>query len=137
MRVPVLSAALLVVALLPAAAHSENGIGIGEPTVVDATGSPMTGHINVNQKFYIASEISNSGPENLPFVYIVKVTDGDGAAVLLEWFRGEADSGQMLSIAVSWAPVTPSTYTVQVYLWDDIHTQNALDSTKSLTIPVS
>ena len=132
-----MSAALLVVALLPAAAHSENGIGIGEPTVVDATGSPMTGHINVNQKFYIASEISNNGPENLPFVYIVKVTDGDGAAVLLEWFRGEADSGQMLSIAVSWAPVTPSTYTVQVYLWDDIHTQNALDSTKSLTIPVS
>ena len=137
MRVPVLPAALLVAALLPAAAHSENTIGIGAPTVVDATGSPITGHINVNQKFYIASEISNNGPENLPFVYIVKVTDGDGAAVLLEWFRGEADSGQMLSIAVSWAPVAPNTYTVQVFLWDGIHTQNALDSTKTLTIPVS
>jgi hypothetical protein len=137
MRVPVISAVLLVAALMPATAHSEDAIGIGEPAVVDATGSPITGHINVNQKFYIASEIANDGPGNIPFVYIVKVTDGDGATVLLEWFRGEADSGQTLSIAVSWAPATPSTYTVQVFLWDDIHTQNALDSTKFLAIPVS
>ena len=43
----------------------------------------------------------------------------------------------MLNIAVSWASVAPSTYTVQVFLWDGIHTQNALDSTKSLVIPVS
>lgn len=136
MRVYVLSVALLAILMLPASAYSDD-VSIGAPTVVDATGALMTGHINVNQKFYVASEISNDGAENSSFVYIVRVTNGDGTVVLLEWFAGEADAGQTLSIAVSWAPAAPDTYVAQVYLWDGIHTQNALDSTKSLVIPVS
>ena len=132
-----LVAAVLLATLLPVAAHSQDSIGIEGPAVVDATGEDITGHINVNQKFYIASEISNKGTEGGPFVYIVKITDGDGTTVLLEWFGGEADPNQALNIAVFWAPAAPDTYTVQVFLWDGIHTQNALDSTKSITIPVS
>lgn len=130
-------AALLLVLLLPAAAHSQDSIGIEGPAVVDGTGEAITGHINVNQKFYISSEISNGGTQSGPFVYIVKITNGEGTTVLLEWFGGEADPDQALNIAVSWAPAAPDTYTVQVFLWDGIHTQNALDSTKSISIPVS
>ena len=135
MRMPL--AAVLLVMLLPLAAHSQDAIGIDGPAVVDGTGESITGHINVNQKFYIASEISNHGTQSGSFVYIVKITDDGGTAVLLEWFGGEADPDQALNIAVSWAPAAPGTYTVQVFLWDGIHTQNALDSTKSITIPVS
>ena len=135
MRVHLYAAALFVL-LLPVA-HSESSIGIGVPTVVDATGSSITGHINVNQKISIASEITNDGSQSSPCVYIIKVTDGDGTAVLLEWIGVEADPGQTLNMAISWAPAAPGTYTVQVFLWDGIHTQNALDSTKSITIQVS
>lgn len=130
-------AAVLLALLLPAAAHSQDSIGIEGPAIVDTTGEHITGHINVNQKFYIASEISNGGTQSGPFVYIVKITDDDGTTVLLEWFGGETDPDQALNIAVSWAPAAPDTYTVQVFLWDGIHTQNALDSTKSIAIPVS
>ena len=132
-----LTAALLAALLLPAAAHTQGAAQIDGPAVVDATGSPITGHINVNQKFYVASEITNGGPTNLPFVYIVKVSDGQGANVLLEWFAGEATPGQTLNIAVSWAAAAPDTYTAEVFLWDGIHSQNALDASKSIAVPVS
>ena len=126
---------IIAMAILPMAAYTESVIG--GPTVVDATGSPLTGQINVNQKLYIASDITNGGTQDRSLVYIVKVTDGNGSPILLEWFGGNIDPGQTLSMAVPWEPSAPDTYTVQVFLWDGIHTQNALDATKSTTIPVS
>ena len=112
-------------------------VSINGPTILDTTSSPIIGHINVNQKFYIASEITNLAAESQSFVYIVKIVDGEGTTVVLEWFGGETDSGQTLNIAVSWTLSTPDTYTAQVFLWDGIHTQNALDVSKSIIIPVN
>lgn len=134
---PYMVAALLAMLLIPATAHTQGSPHILGPSVVDATGSPITGQINTNQKFYVAAEITNGSPDNMPFVYIVKISDDGGATVLLEWFAGEADSDQTLNIAVSWLAATPDTYTAEIFLWDGIHTQNALDSSKSIIIPVS
>lgn len=107
------------------------------PRLVDAVGSPIIDHINFNQKLHISSSISNVGLTGQDFVYIVQITDEDNTIVLLKWLGGQVDPGQQLSIAVSWVPTTPGTYLMEVFLWDGIHTQNALDATKTLKVPIS
>lgn len=129
---------LAVAACLPLPALGiEQGTTLSEPVTVDGVGSPIIDHINVNQKFYISATISNDADMGQEFVYIVQISDESDTVVLLKWFGGEVDPGQRLNIAVSWIPTTPGTYTVEVFLWDGIHTQNALDDNKTLTIPIS
>lgn len=129
---------LVIAACLPLPALGiEQGTTLSEPVTVDGVGSPIIDHINVNQKFYISSTISNDAEMGQEFVYIVQISDESDTVVLLKWFGGEIDPGQRLNIAVSWVPTTPGTYTVEVFLWDGIRTQNALDNNKTLTIPIS
>ena len=113
------------------------GAAIDMPVMVDAVGGPVTDHLTVNQEFYISANISNGGDSGQEFVYIVQITDRLGTVVLLKWFGGEVDAGQILNIAMSWVPTAPGTYTAAVFLWDGIHSQNALDSHKSLQLTVS
>lgn len=128
-------AAALAAAPIHAAASGE--VTIENPALVDATGTPITDRINVNQKFYIATNIYSESADDQNFVYIVQVVDEDGTIVLLEWFGGEIARDQRLNIAVSWAPSSPGTYTAEVFLWDSLHDQNALDSNKTVTLSIS
>ena len=134
-----LAAVIIVVALaaIPLHAAGSEGVSIERPALVDATGSPIIDHINVNQKFYIATNIFNDGAEDQEFVYIVQVTDESDTIVLLDSFSAEIAPGQRLNIAISWVPTSPGTYTAEVFLWDSIHDQNALDASKTLVIPIS
>lgn len=128
-------AAALAAAPIHAAASGE--VTIENPELVDATGTPITDRINANQKFYIATNIYSESAVDQNFVYIVQVVDEDGTAVLLEWFGGEIARDQRLNIAVSWTPSSPGTYTAEVFLWDSLHDQNALDSNKTVTISIN
>lgn len=129
---------LAIVACLPGMASGiGQGITISEPVPVDGLGSPIIDHINVNQRFYLSATISNDADMGQEFVYIVQINDDSDTVVLLKWFGSEIDPGQRLNFAVSWIPTIPGTYTVEVFLWDSIHTQNALDESKTLTIPIS
>lgn len=132
-------ALILLVATIAAAqpAAQAADTSLSEPMLVDASGVPMTGHINVNQKFYIAADLYHDGDSPQPFVYIVQIADEDGSTILLKWIAGEMDPEQQLNIAVSWTPTTPGTYTIQTFLWDGIHSQNALDSNRSAAITIS
>lgn len=124
-------------AIVPLHAAGSEDISIEYPVLVDATGSPIIDHINVNQKFYIATNIFNDGAGDQAFVYIVQVTDENDTIVLLDSFSAEIAPGQRLNIAISWIPTSPGTYTAEVFLWDSIHDQNALDASKTLVIPIS
>lgn len=124
-------------ATVPLHAAGSEDVSIEYPVLVDATGSPIIDHINVNQKFYIATNIFNDGAGDQAFVYIVQVTDENDTIVLLDSFSAEIAPGQRLNIAISWVPTSPGTYTAEVFLWDSIHDQNALDASKTLVIPIS
>lgn len=124
-------------AIVPLYAAGSEDVSIEYPVLVDATGSPIIDHINVNQKFYIATNIFNDGAGDQAFVYIVQVTDENDTIVLLDSFSAEIAPGQRLNIAISWVPTSPGTYTAEVFLWDSIHDQNALDASKTLVIPIS
>ncbi len=113
------------------------GAEMASPILVDAIGVPIIDHVNANQKIYISSTISNDTSPSQEFVYIVQVTDHNDTIVLLKWFGGEVDTGQQLDIAVSWTPHAPGTYTVDVFLWDGLYSQNALDVKKFTVISVN
>lgn len=127
---------LFVILLMQGQAQATNTI-LGEPTLVDANGMPISGHINVNQKFYIAATLAHQGDTAQQFVYIVEIADEMGSTVLLKWFGGEVGPGQRLNIAVSWTPAASGTYTIDTFLWDGIHAQNALDTNKSVMVSIS
>ena len=128
---------LLCIALLMQSQAQATGTTLGEPTLVDANGMPISGHINVNQKFYIATTLTHQGDTAQQFVYIVQIADESGSTVLLKWFGGEVGPDQRLNIAVSWTPATSGTYTIDTFLWAGIHAQNALDSNKLVMASIS
>lgn len=128
---------LLFITLLMQGQAQAVGTTLGEPTLVDANGVPISGHINVNQKFYIATTLSHQGDTAQQFVYIVQIADESGSIILLKWFGGEAGPGQELNIAISWTPAASGTYTIDTFLWDGIHAQNALDTNKSVMASIS
>ncbi|MXX21129.1 MAG: hypothetical protein F4Y82_00620 [Cenarchaeum sp. SB0665_bin_23] len=127
---------LFVVLLMQSQAQATDTI-LGEPTLVDANGMPISGHINVNQKFYIEATLTHQGNAEQQFVYIVQIADERGSTILLKWLGGEVGPGQMLNIAVSWTPAASGTYTIDTFLWDGIHAQNALDANKSVMVSIS
>lgn len=128
---------LLCIALLMQSQAQATGTILGEPTLVDANDTPISGHINVNQQFYIAATLTHQGDAAQQFVYIVQIADESGSIVLLKWLGGELGPDQQFKISVSWTPATSGTYTIDTFLWDGIHTQNALDSNKSVMASIS
>ena len=128
---------LLCIALLMQGQAQATDTILGEPTLVDANDMPISGHINVNQQFYIATTLAHQGDAAQQFVYIVQIADESGSTVLLKWLGGEVEPDQRFKISVSWTPATSGTYTIDTFLWDGIHTQNALDSNKSIMASIS
>ena len=137
MRHTIIPLALLCVMLLVQGTAQATDTILEEPALVDAGGIPISGHINVNQKFYIAATLHHEGDTPQQFVYIVQIADENGSTILLKWFGGEVGPDQRLNVAVSWTPIYPGTYTIDTFLWDGIHTQNALDTNKSVMVPIS
>ena len=127
----------IVSCLVFAGGVSAHAAQIGYPVLVDAVGVPIVDHVNANQKLHISANISNTYETAQGFAYIVQVTDQNGTIVMLKWFLGELDAGQSIDIATSWTPESPSLYVIDVFLWDGLRTQNALDAKKSATISVS
>lgn len=128
---------LLCIALLMQSQAQATGTTLGEPTLVDVNDMPISGHINVNQQFYIATTLVHQGDNAQQFVYIVQIADESGSTVLLKWLGGEVEPDQRFKISVSWTPTTSGTYAIDTFLWDGIHTQNALDSNKSIMASIS
>ncbi len=128
---------LLCIILLMQSQAQATGTTLGEPTLVDVNDMPISGHINVNQQFYIATTLTHQGDTAQQFVYIVQIADESGSTVLLKWLGGEVEPDQRFKISVSWTPTTSGTYTIDTFLWDGIHEQNALDSNKSIMASIS
>ena len=55
--------------------------------------------------------------------------------ILLKWPGGEMGPDPRLNIAVSCTPAS-GTCTIDTFLWDGIHAQNALDANKSVLTSV-
>src|SRR6266850_5441476 len=80
----------------------------------------------VNKQVQITSDITNNQDKTQPFAYLVQIQNHDGVVVSLSWLTGSLDSGQSLSPSQSWIPVSPGTYTAQIFVWEGINNPDAL-----------
>ena len=91
----------------------------------------------VGKQVQITTDVTNGQDRPQPFAYIVQVQNQDGVVYSLSWITGTLDAGQSLSPSQSWTPITPGTYTAQIYVWTGISNPDALSSTLAMKITVS
>jgi hypothetical protein len=96
-----------------------------EPEFVDAQGMPVT-VIRTGELIVIQSTITNAGPIDQNFAYLVQIQDDAGVVVQLSFVLGTLEPGESLTPGVSWIPDERGDYTVQVFVWESLTVPEAL-----------
>ena len=91
----------------------------------------------VNKQVQITSDVTNNQDKTQPFAYLIQIQNHDGVVVSLSWLTGSLDSGQSLSPSQSWTPVSPGTYTAQIFVWAGINNPDALSVPLNMMITVT
>jgi len=122
---------LLVLATLVPIIHGAFAI---QGDVSSTTLKNVAWETKVNKQVQITSDITNNQDKTQPFAYLVQIQNHDGVVVSLSWLTGSLDSGQSLSPSQSWIPVSPGTYTAQIFVWEGINNPDALSVPLSMMI---
>jgi hypothetical protein len=96
-----------------------------------------TWETKVNKQVQITSDVTNNQDRTQPFAYLVQIQNQDGIVVSLSWLTGSLDSGQSLNPSQSWTPVSPGTYTAQIFVWAGINNPDALSTPLNMMITVT
>ena len=102
-----------------------------------ATLKNISWQTKVNKQVQITSDVTNGQDRTQPFAYLVQIQNQDGVVVSLSWLTGSLDSGQSLNPSQSWIPVSPGTYTAQIFVWAGINNPDALSPPLSMVITVT
>jgi hypothetical protein len=105
--------------------------------VSSATLKNGTWETKVNKQVQITSDVTNNQDRTQPFAYLVQIQNQDGVVVSLSWLTGSLDSGQSLNPSQSWTPVSPGTYTAQIFVWAGINNPDALSTPLNMMITVT
>lgn len=111
-------------------------ISVFDPGLVDATDSKIS-KVFVDQPVLLQARIANNACTQ-DYAYIIQIKDSNDIVVSLSWVQGSVNAGQSFSVAQSWLPDAPGTYTVQMFVWESITNPVAPASTvRELEISVS
>ena len=91
----------------------------------------------VNKQIQITSDVTNNQDRTQPFAYLVQIQNQDGVVVSLSWLSGSLDPGQSLNPSQSWTPMSPGTYTAQIFVWEGINNPDALSQPLNMIITVT
>ena len=109
---------------------------VSNARILDSTGKSLD-RISMNQQIQIVSDVTNQEKNEQPFAYLVQIQDSNGITVSLTWITGTMVPKQTLNLGQSWLPITPGTYTAQIFVWESITNPNALSPPLSLQIQVA
>jgi hypothetical protein len=96
-----------------------------------------TWETKVNKQVQITSDVTNGQDRTQPFAYLVQIQNKDGVVVSLSWLTGSLDPGQSLNPSQSWTPISPGTYTAQIFVWAGINNPDALSVPLNMMITVT
>ncbi|KFM17097.1 hypothetical protein AAA799D11_00307 [Marine Group I thaumarchaeote SCGC AAA799-D11] len=68
---------------------------------------------------------------------LVQVKDDKGFVVSLGWISGQLTSLQKLTPSLSWVPEREGEFFAEIYVWEGLKNQNALDDFSTIQIHVS
>lgn len=81
----------------------------------DSTGNV----IKVGNEATIHSTLYNRDENNKSFAYIVQIKDSNGIVTHISWYEQEIN--ETIDASVSWLPEKIGSYTVEIFVWSDMH----------------
>ena len=91
----------------------------------------------VGKQVQITTDVTNGQDRTQPFAYLVQIQNQDGVVVSLSWISGSLNPGQSLNPSQSWIPMSPGTYTAQIFVWAGINNPDALSPPLNMVITVT
>lgn len=92
---------------------------VGNLRLVDPTGARLN-DIFVGQQVLVQADVKNILDERQQFAYLVLIKDINGFTVSLSWITGTLPPDEMLSAAQSWVPNEAGSFSVEVFLWENV-----------------
>ena len=93
--------------------------------------SPTSGSI-----LLLESTITSAATADTAYTFLVQVKNVQGEVTSLTWTTGTIAASGSLTIAQSWIPTTAGTYTVQVFVWDNLTNATPLSDAQTSTVTV-
>jgi hypothetical protein len=106
---------------------------VAKPSLRDQAGNVLT-QASVDVPVSIASSIKNNTQQPQKFVYIVQVKDADGFVVSISTVGGTLPAGQSFDVSASWTPTAAGTYTIEVFVWNELGKPSPLSKVESATV---
>ena len=94
------------------------------------------GKVTVDKQVMIMADLSNGQDRDQKFAYIVQIRDENGLVTSLSWITGSLTPGQTFSPALSWTPISPGIYTIQIFVWESVNNPDALSVPLLLSVDV-
>ncbi len=91
----------------------------------------------VDQQLNLQTSLQNVSEKNIDWAYVVQIIDSNGAISDLNYATGSLVANQTLTAALSWTPHVSGTYTIQVFVWDNLRDINPLASMSNHTVTVT
>ncbi len=108
---------------------------VAKPSLRDQAGNVLQ-QASVDVPVSIASSIKNNTQQPQKFVYIVQVKDADGFVVSISTVGGTLPAGQSFDVSASWTPTAAGTYTVEVFVWNELGKPSPLSKVETATVTV-
>ncbi len=118
------------------AAYGYGEVSISNFKIVNSLDENVTSPV-VDQQLNLQTSLRNISQSDTNWAYIVQVIDSNGAISDLNYATGSLISNQTLTAALSWTPHASGTYTIQIFVWDNLRDIDPLAPTYTSTITVT
>lgn len=116
--------------------NSIQSISINKLIIADSIGNQKS-ELKKNEQLQIVATIRNQEIFEMPFVYLIQVTNDQNVVVSLSWITGVLNSNQVLDVSQSWIPEKSGNYKVETLVWSSLQDPLALSMPKTLDISVN
>jgi hypothetical protein len=112
-------------------------VTINDSLLKNIFGVPIVDNINTSQQIQISTDIKNNQERSQDFVYIIQIKNKEEIVVSLGWISGQLAPEHTLNPSLSWTPNEAGEYTADIFVWENLQNQKALDNNSTLQIHVS
>jgi hypothetical protein len=89
-------------------------------TLIAGVPAQHMNEIGAGQEVVISSTVYSTLSSSQSYVYIVQVKNSEGITVMLSWISGKVEPQRHANAAVAWNTEELGTYTIEIFLWQDI-----------------
>jgi len=107
------------------------------PETIDDKGD-SAGQGSVGSPLGIQATLTNNENRDAKLTYIVKVTDANGATVMVSWIKGAVlKPGASVKPAIFWIPEAVGNYTIDIFVWDGLENPIPLSAPAKIKVGVA